>query len=162
MYIRIRFILMPTIILMKMISLCSECKNSPGDDIELKEIKMFSSKKTLYEYINSIVHVEGIADDMAEIMTDKKEYPDEESKNTDFENEKKKIIDRTQDFIYAKFNYGFKFTGDYSDCRRCGRIYIYGNYKEMNNIDFAVSEYDFPNINVPLGLYNLESQIDSD
>lgn len=122
---------MPTIILMKMISLCSDCKNSPGDDIELKEIKMFSSKKTLYEYINSIIDVEGHADDRAEMMTDEKEYPNEEAKIADFENEKKKIIDRTWDFIYAKFNYGFKFTGDYGDCKNCGRIYIYGNYSPL-------------------------------
>ncbi len=149
---------MPPVILMLMKTLCKSCANGPTNYITLKQIKMFASKKKLFEYFDQTFQIDNSAESYADNIVDTKHYDNEEQKIQDKQLEKTKIIDKYYEVLNNNFNWGIKLTGEYCDCKACGKVYIYGNYKEMGNIDFEVSEYTFPNIRQVFGYPESDSE----
>lgn len=142
---------MPPVILMLMKTLCKSCANGPTNYINLNKIRMFASKKKLFEYFDQTFQIDNSAESYADDIVDTKHYDNEEQKIQDKQLEKTKIIDKYYEVLNNNFNWGIKLTGEYCDCKACGKVYIYGNYKEMSNIDFEVSEYTFANIRQVFG-----------
>jgi len=139
-------------------TLCKECANGPKDYITLKQIRMFASKKTLFDYFDQTFQIVDSAESYADDIVDKKQYGNQEAKSQDKLLEKNKIIDKYYEILNNNFNWGIKLTGEYCDCRACGKVYIYGNYKEMGNIDFEVGEYTWSNIDQVFGYPDSDSE----